>query len=84
MTTVVNIKKEKCDIYIGRGSKWGNPFYIGKDGNRKKVIEKYKYYILNKPKLLNNLNELKNKKLGCYCKPLACHGDILKELIDAN
>ena len=28
-------------IYIGRGSKWGNPFVIGKDGTRAEVIEKY-------------------------------------------
>ena len=26
MTTVVNLKKDTYDIYIGRGSKWGNPF----------------------------------------------------------
>ncbi len=38
--TIINLKKEKYDVYIGRGSKWGNPFHIGKDGNRKEVIDK--------------------------------------------
>lgn len=81
---VVHCKKEPFDIYIGRGSKWGNPFHIGKDGNRKEVIEKYRNMIINNKKLFNSLNELDNKILGCWCKPKACHGDILKELIDGN
>jgi len=81
MEKVVNLRKEKYDVYIGRGSKWGNPFMIGKDGTRKEVIEKYKQYILNKPDLLDSLDELTNKVLGCFCKPLACHGDVLLELL---
>lgn len=68
-------------VYIGRGSKWGNPFRIGKDGNRQEVIEKYKQYLLKNKYLLSCLPELKNKTLGCFCKPLACHGDILIEMI---
>jgi hypothetical protein len=32
--------------------------------------------------ILDNLHTLKGKTLGCFCKPLACHGDILKELVD--
>jgi hypothetical protein len=78
---VVNIRKDKYDIFIGRPSKWGNPFIIGKDGTREEVLKKYKEYILNKPELLNKLSELKGKILGCYCKPLPCHGDVLEELI---
>lgn len=78
---VVNIRTDKYDVYIGRPSKWGNPFVIGKDGNRQEVIEKYRQYILNKPELLKDLHELKGKKLGCYCKPFSCHGDVLEELV---
>ncbi|MFW6130894.1 MAG: DUF4326 domain-containing protein [Atribacterota bacterium] len=83
-TKVVNLKNEEYDIYIGRGSKWGNPFVIGKDGNRKEVIKKYKTYILTKPQLLKDLNELRNKRLGCFCKPKACHGDVLVELLESE
>ncbi len=82
MTRVVNLRKEHHDVYIGRGSKWGNPFVIGKDGTREEVILKYKEYILNRPDLMNSLYELKDKTLGCYCKPLPCHGDVLIELIE--
>ena len=82
MTKIVHCKKEKYDIYIGRPSKWGNPFEVGKDGTRKEVIEKYKKYILSNKKLLNSLYELEGKTLGCWCKPKPCHGDILVDLIN--
>ena len=41
---VVHCKRENYDIYIGRGSKWGNPFVIGKDGSREEVVEKYRVF----------------------------------------
>lgn len=79
---VVHCKKESYDIYIGRPSKWGNPYTIGKDGTREEVIDKYRRYILSNNKLLADLHELKDKTLGCWCKPKACHGDVLVELIE--
>lgn len=81
-TKVVNLRYEKYDVYIGRGSKWGNPFKIGVDGTRKEVIEKYRQYIMSRPDLLNDLEELRGKRLGCYCKPKPCHGDVLIELLE--
>lgn len=82
-TTVVNIKDSDCDVYIGRGSKWGNPFRIGKNGSREEVIEKYKEWLMHTEALLANLCELKDKVLGCHCKPLPCHGDVLVELVNS-
>ena len=82
MIKVVHCKKESYDIYIGRGSKWGNPFIIGRDGNREEVISKYEAYIMSKPELINFLPELIDKTLGCWCKPKICHGDILKRLVE--
>jgi hypothetical protein len=78
-TTVVNMKKAPYDVFIGRPSKWGNPFRIGPDGTREEVIEKYQRYItLRRPDLLAAIHtELKGLVLGCYCKPLPCHGDVL-------
>ena len=81
---IVHCNKERYDIFIGRGSKWGNPFVIGEDGNRKEVIQKYKKMLLQNKKLLKDINELKDKTLGCWCKPKACHGDILKELVEGD
>ena len=77
---IVHCKKEKFDVYIGRPSKWGNPFVIGKDGTRGEVIEKYRRWILNQPELMKSLVELKNKTLGCWCDPSPCHGEVLIEL----
>ncbi len=84
MPTIVVHIEEPYDIYIGRPSKWGNPFIIGRDGSREEVIKKYEEYFLKSRKLMNALPELKGKRLGCHCKPLACHGDILAEWADKD
>jgi hypothetical protein len=62
--------REFHDIYIGRPSKRGNPYEIGKDGTRKQVIEKYRELILTKGEILDSLHELEGKVLGCWCKPV--------------
>ena len=83
MTTLVNIKHgQKCDVYIGRPSKWGNPFIIGKDGDREVVIAKYREWFLQQEHLIKDLHELKDKILGCYCYPAFCHGDVLIEMVE--
>ena len=79
---VVNLNTDDYDVYIGRPSKWGNPYLIGKDGSRQEVIEKYKKRLLLNKKLLNDLHELEGKVLGCWCKPKPCHGDILVEFVN--
>lgn len=84
MNGVVHCKKEKYDVYIGRPSKWGNPFVIGKDGTRKQVIAKYREWVLQQPRLMRDLPELRGKVLGCWCAPKECHGDVLKELCDES
>lgn len=76
---VVHCKHESYDVYIGRPSKWGNPFTVEQFG-REGAIREYKHWVLTKPTLLAALPELKDKVLGCWCAPLACHGDILMEL----
>lgn len=82
MLKVINCKKESCDVYIGRPSKWGNPFLVGKHGTREEVISKYEMHIMSRPDLIRDLEELRDKVLGCWCKPLPCHGDILKIMIE--
>ncbi len=89
MNKVVHCKQEPFDVYIGRPSKWGNPFSHKegttakfKTGSRNEAIQQYRSWILNGDgkHLLNDLHELKNKVLGCWCSPLPCHGQILIEL----
>lgn len=80
---VVHLKKETFDVNIGRPSKWGNPFTL-KDPKdlveREEIIVKYREWIIQQPKLMNSLWELRGKTLGCWCAPRTCHGDVLSYL----
>jgi hypothetical protein len=80
---VVHCKRSAHDVYVGRPTKWGNPFVIGKDGNRDQVIAKYEAWIKTRPELMRALPELKGKVLACWCAPEACHGDVLAKLANA-
>jgi hypothetical protein len=90
-TRVVNKYIESFDVYIGRGSIWGNPFVMGRDGDRDEVIEKYELWLLGhisapgnpeKPTLTKAKQELKGRVLGCFCKPKNCHGDVLVKILE--
>ncbi|CAF3429871.1 unnamed protein product [Rotaria socialis] len=84
-TQVVHCKKSTYDVYIGRPSDWGNPFVIGKDGDRADVIRKYRQWIMRQPDLLVRAKkELRGQRIACWCKPEACHGDVLAEIADAD
>ena len=87
---VVNLKSEPYGVYIGRSgqglvSKWGNPFRIGKDGDRDTVISKYRDLLWSRIKdgkiKQSDLLSLKGKTLGCFCKPQSCHGDVIAEAV---
>lgn len=85
-TKVVNIKKdEEYDVYIGRPSEFGNPFEA-RDYGLIKCLRLYELHIRNKlkvdPSFKERLLELNGKRLGCFCKPNLCHGDILVKLIN--
>jgi hypothetical protein len=81
MTRVVNLHHEEYDVLIARPSKWGNPFLIGRDRDRELVIKLYEIHLRRCPDLLAALPELAGKRLGCHCKPEACHGDVLVKLL---
>lgn len=85
---------QDCDVYIGRSctrggwnlkqSKWHNPFSVQIYG-RDECLSRYKDYILGKIEedpIFYNLEELRGKTLGCWCKPERCHGDILREILN--
>ena len=71
-------------VYIGRGSKWGNPFRIGLHGDRATVIARYEAWLRGQRDLLRSLDELRGKDLVCFCAPQPCHGDVLLRLADAG
>ena len=72
-------------VYIGRPSKWGNPFIVGYDGDREEVIQRYYQWIRTQPKLFSDIAyELLGKDLVCFCAPKLCHGNVLLELANPD
>ncbi|HXQ32489.1 MAG TPA: DUF4326 domain-containing protein [Anaerolineales bacterium] len=85
--TVLNIstcgRNLTNSVYIGRPGKWGNPYHIGKDGDRDEVCDKYEKWIMAPEQAdlrQQAKKELRGKNLVCYCHPLRCHGDKLLEV----
>ena len=82
-------------VYIGRPSPLGNIFEIGRNGSRGEVIEKYRAWIKHESahegKVHEELNRIidlatqyKDVELICFCAPLPCHGDIIKQIVEAS
>lgn len=79
--------------YIGRGSYWGNPYSIylangseNDESPRENVIRKFKYDFEHNLLLkvdVNKVYELSGKRLGCFCKPKPCHGDIIADFLNS-
>lgn len=72
-------------VFIGRPSKWGNPFVIGRDGDRAAVIARYRQWLVLQPALYVAVRtELRGRDLVCFCHPLPCHGDVLLEIANGT
>lgn len=67
-------------VYIGRGSPYGNPYVIGRDGTRDEVCDRFERDVL--PYL--DLTPLIGKDVWCHCAPKRCHGDSIKRKIEAD
>lgn len=75
---VLNKRTSTDGVYIGRPSKFGNPFVIGQHGSRDEVIARYEAWLRTQPALIAAAKrELRGKSLVCWCAPQACHGDVL-------
>ena len=86
------------NVYIGSGvavdnetypegeNMWANPYKAGKDFDLSHVMSRYKLYmfglIQSGDVKLSDFNRIKGKKLGCWCHPKLCHGDILQSIIN--
>jgi len=66
-------------VYVGRPTKWGNPFVIGQHGDRDEVIRLYRERLAGSPAMLRAVRELAGRDLVCWCSPEACHADVLVE-----
>jgi hypothetical protein len=52
------------------------------DAERERAINAYREWVVAQPELMSSLEELRSKRLGCWCAPKACHGNVLIELLD--
>lgn len=75
-------KMPENTTYVGRPSKWGNPFKIDEDHSAEEVVKQYRVHILGKLHVgLLDISELKGKNLSCFCKiGQPCHADILLKI----
>jgi hypothetical protein len=66
-------------VYVGRPTKWGNPYKVGRHGDHARVVQMYRAYILGSI-LLADIEELRGRDLVCWCVPAPCHANVLLEL----
>jgi hypothetical protein len=92
-TRVVNLRLEPYDVYIGRPGHgrdgyFGNPFRLRPGLERDVVLATYRAWFLRRveldPKFRRRVLALRGKTLGCFCKPAACHGDVIAEWVDTQ
>lgn len=86
---VVHCKVEPYTHYIGRPGPLGNPYThlvsrvpgVEVVGSRQEAIEKFEQYARGNARVLRAIEELpKDAVLGCWCKPRACHGEVIIKL----
>jgi len=98
ITRIVNINDDDHDVYVGRGSIYGNPFThlpLNKTQalisclSRIEAIKKYELWIWgtlwissHHPPTVDKIKELRGKRLGCHCYPKACHGSVLARIAE--
>ena len=90
-TVVVNINKEPGDVYIGRAGRgedgyFGNPFRIGNGISREDAVKGFQEYFAERIErdfeFKRRVLAVKGKRLGCFCKPKACHGDVIADWLN--
>lgn len=96
-TTVVNLRREEYDVYIGPAGHegyWCNPYRVGQTCRRcgevhatgGETLRCFREYFLERvehdEEFRRRLEELRGKRLGCFCKPGPCHGDVIAEFVD--
>ena len=76
-------------VYVGRPTKWGNPFRVGDSGedglpmSRAETIDRYSRYLQSGAEL--DPRELRGKDLVCWCALNSpCHADVLLRLANGR
>lgn len=67
-------------VYVGRPSKWGNPYKVGLHGDRDTCVRLFRESCSRDDRVEGIRKELRGKDLVCWCAPKACHADVLLEI----
>ncbi len=85
-TTVVNVRYSQCGQLIDRTTIFGNPFPEWKFG-REECLRRFETYFWSRierdPAWKAEVLKLRGKVLGCWCKPLACHGEVYAAFLES-
>lgn len=95
MCKVVNLKHERYDVYIGRAGhgqdgRFGNPFRVGVHGAQGECVKLFENWFYSESPAavqmrMRVLQEIKpGMVLGCFCKPRACHGDVIAAYVNGH
>lgn len=72
-------------VWVDRQGPWGNPFKIGRDGDRADVLMDHEKLLREQGAyLLVDIWRLRDKTLACWCEPLPCHGWLLAFLANCT
>jgi hypothetical protein len=83
-------RKPEGVVFVGRPSRWGNPFVIGRDGDRAAVVEKHRAWLLDPqrkmgPTIAEIRRDLRGRDLACWCAPdQPCHAELLLEIANGE
>ena len=71
-------------IYVGRPTKWGNNFVVGKNGTALAAVHHYRKHMAAAAVKALAQRELRGKNLACFCRlDQPCHADVLLEIANA-
>ncbi len=75
----------KDAVYVGRPSRWGNPYRVSKTKTRDRSIREFQTYAELKDFYEPDwLEPLRGKDLVCWCSPLPCHADVLLRMANED
>lgn len=84
-TQLVHKHHDPYDVDISRGTKWANPFLMGRDGDAYIVNVKYQSWLFSESQkaLRETIKiELTGKILGCSHDLRFCHGRVILQLLN--
>jgi hypothetical protein len=77
-------KMPKNTVYVGRPTKWGNPFPVTQHFNRAEAFKQYCLFVDKWDLEEDAKKELKGKNLACWCKVgELCHADVLLQIANS-